>query len=53
MSPPGLIDLQVNGFAGLDFNDGELTPERVKTLADHCSLWGHDLSADPDHRAGG
>jgi N-acetylglucosamine-6-phosphate deacetylase len=32
---PGLIDLQVNGFAGLDLNDGQLTPERVKTLADH------------------
>ncbi len=32
---PGLIDLQVNGFAGLDLNDGKLTPERVKTLADH------------------
>lgn len=32
---PGLIDLQVNGFAGLDLNDGHLTPERVKTLADH------------------
>jgi N-acetylglucosamine-6-phosphate deacetylase len=32
---PGLVDLQVNGFAGLDLNDGQLTPERVKTLADH------------------
>jgi N-acetylglucosamine-6-phosphate deacetylase len=32
---PGLVDLQVNGFAGLDLNDGYLTPERVKTLADH------------------
>jgi N-acetylglucosamine-6-phosphate deacetylase len=32
---PGLVDLQVNGFAGLDLNDGHLTPERVKTLADH------------------
>jgi N-acetylglucosamine-6-phosphate deacetylase len=31
---PGLVDLQVNGFAGLDLNDGHLTPERVKTLAD-------------------
>ena len=25
----GLIDLQVNGFRGLDFNDGRLTPARV------------------------
>ena len=25
----------MNGFAGLDLNDGHLTPERVKTLADH------------------
>lgn len=32
---PGLIDLQVNGFAGLDLNDGHVTPERVKALADH------------------
>lgn len=28
----GLIDLQVNGFRGLDFNDGALTPERVAAL---------------------
>jgi N-acetylglucosamine-6-phosphate deacetylase len=28
----GLIDLQVNGFGGLDFNDGTLTPERVSAL---------------------
>jgi N-acetylglucosamine-6-phosphate deacetylase len=37
---PGLIDLQVNGFAGLDLNDGHLTPERVKTLADHMLAVG-------------
>ncbi|MBF9235393.1 N-acetylglucosamine-6-phosphate deacetylase [Microvirga alba] len=30
---PGLIDLQVNGYAGLDLNDGTLTPERVGALA--------------------
>ncbi|MEQ9247673.1 MAG: N-acetylglucosamine-6-phosphate deacetylase, partial [Nitratireductor sp.] len=23
---PGLVDLQVNGYAGLDLNDGALTP---------------------------
>jgi N-acetylglucosamine-6-phosphate deacetylase len=28
----GLIDLQVNGFRGLDFNDGRLTPARVAKL---------------------
>ncbi|WP_315837786.1 N-acetylglucosamine-6-phosphate deacetylase [Bradyrhizobium prioriisuperbiae] len=28
----GLIDLQVNGFRGLDFNDGALTAERVLAL---------------------
>jgi N-acetylglucosamine-6-phosphate deacetylase len=28
----GLIDLQVNGFGGLDFNDGALTAERVSAL---------------------
>jgi N-acetylglucosamine-6-phosphate deacetylase len=28
----GLIDLQVNGFRGLDLNDGALTPERVAAL---------------------
>lgn len=28
----GLIDLQINGFGGLDFNDGTLTPERVSGL---------------------
>jgi N-acetylglucosamine-6-phosphate deacetylase len=26
---PGLVDLQVNGFAGVDFGDPALTPERV------------------------
>ncbi|QRM29984.1 N-acetylglucosamine-6-phosphate deacetylase [Microvirga sp. VF16] len=31
----GLIDLQVNGFAGVDLNDRHLTPERVKMLAEH------------------
>jgi N-acetylglucosamine-6-phosphate deacetylase len=26
---PGLVDLQVNGFAGVDFGEATLTPERV------------------------
>lgn len=29
---PGLVDLQVNGYRGLDLNDGALTPERVAAL---------------------
>jgi N-acetylglucosamine-6-phosphate deacetylase len=29
----GLVDLQVNGFAGLDLNDGAVTAERVSALA--------------------
>ena len=28
----GLIDLQVNGFGGLDLNDSTVTPERVAAL---------------------
>jgi N-acetylglucosamine-6-phosphate deacetylase len=29
----GLIDLQVNGYGGIDLNDGALTPARVSALA--------------------
>jgi N-acetylglucosamine-6-phosphate deacetylase len=29
----GLVDLQVNGFAGIDLNDQDITPERVGRLA--------------------
>ncbi|MBA3326384.1 MAG: amidohydrolase family protein [Rhodobacteraceae bacterium] len=29
----GLIDLQVNGYGGIDLNDGSLTPERVADLS--------------------
>jgi N-acetylglucosamine-6-phosphate deacetylase len=29
---PGLVDLQVNGFGGLDLNDGALTPATVVAL---------------------
>jgi N-acetylglucosamine-6-phosphate deacetylase len=29
---PGLVDLQVNGFAGIDLNDSAVTPDRVSEL---------------------
>jgi N-acetylglucosamine-6-phosphate deacetylase len=29
----GLVDLQVNGYGGIDLNDGALTPARVSALA--------------------
>lgn len=31
---PGLFDLQVNGYAGVDFNDPAVTPEDVRRAAD-------------------
>src|ERR1700730_9419595 len=36
----GLIDLQVNGFRGLDLNDGTLTPERVTALTQMTTTLG-------------
>src|SRR5438045_1484936 len=30
---PGLVDLQINGFAGIEFNDPELTAEKVRQVA--------------------
>ncbi|HBI29149.1 MAG TPA: N-acetylglucosamine-6-phosphate deacetylase, partial [Deltaproteobacteria bacterium] len=29
MQTPGLVDLQVNGFAGVDYNTPSLTPEQL------------------------
>src|SRR3954453_1537334 len=30
---PGLVDLQINGFAGIEFNDPKLTIEKVRQVA--------------------
>ena len=30
---PGLVDLQINGFGGIEFNDRELTVEKVRQVA--------------------
>lgn len=37
---PGLIDLQVNGFAGHDLNDGTVTSDRVHALAKRLASLG-------------
>jgi len=37
---PGLVDLQVNGYGGIDFNDDGLTPERVGTAARRLARLG-------------
>jgi N-acetylglucosamine-6-phosphate deacetylase len=34
LSFPGFVDLQVNGFGGIDFNDVNLTPDAVTTALD-------------------
>jgi N-acetylglucosamine-6-phosphate deacetylase len=35
---PGLLDLQVNGYGGIDLNDGSVTPQTVEALI--RALWG-------------
>ncbi len=37
---PGLVDLQVNGYLGLDLNSPDLRPEDLHTLAQHLAAWG-------------
>lgn len=39
---PGLVDLQVNGFDGVDFNDPDLRPADVLTVAE--ALWAHGVT---------
>jgi len=52
---PGLVDLQINGFGGIEFNDRELTMEKVRQVAlsqdafgvtaflATCTTDGHDV----------
>lgn len=37
---PGLFDLQVNGFGGIDFNEPDLTPEQVAEALDGMRATG-------------
>jgi N-acetylglucosamine-6-phosphate deacetylase len=37
---PGLIDLQINGFRGVDFNDPDLTPEQIEKASEELLLTG-------------
>ncbi len=37
---PGLFDVQVNGFAGIDFNGQDLTAERVHDALEHLRATG-------------
>jgi N-acetylglucosamine-6-phosphate deacetylase len=38
---PGFVDLQINGYGGQEFNDSELTPEKVERISlaqDSCGV---------------
>jgi N-acetylglucosamine-6-phosphate deacetylase len=37
---PGFIDLQVNGFRGVGFNDGELTSDGIQQVCDDMARFG-------------
>jgi len=37
---PGLVDLQLNGYKGVDFNDQELAEERIETLSQNLLRQG-------------
>jgi N-acetylglucosamine-6-phosphate deacetylase len=55
LAAPGLVDLQINGFGGIEFNDRELTIEKVRQVARSqdrfgvtsflatCTTDGHDV----------
>jgi len=43
MEFPGLIDLQVNGYKGIDFSDSDLTCEKIREVAD--MLWEEGIDA--------
>ena len=46
----GLFDLQVNGFAGVDFNAPDLSADRVRTALAHLRADRCDPpAADPHH----
>ena len=40
MKPKGWVDLQVNGYAGVDFNAPGLTEEAVKSVVDRLNADG-------------
>ena len=47
---PGLFDLQVNGFSGVDFNNPSATPEDVqRAIEEHAPDRGDALSGDAGH----
>ena len=37
---PGLIDLQINGYRGVDFNDPDLRPEQIEKASEELLLTG-------------
>ena len=51
MRTSGLLDLQVNGYAGVDFNSTALTADALDhALQRDAAGRRHALPADPDHR---
>ena len=54
MRTAGLIDLQVNGFAGIDFNSGSVTPAEIDHALEAMLATGVTLlPADHHHRPSG
>ena len=53
MQTAGLIDLQVNGYAGVDFNDSVAGRRRAGPRAGgDAARWRHRLPPDADYRSG-